>query len=86
MVIQLDNGQTVTIYEQGNLLNQIESYIDKEIFDLLYDKFNNADELVLEIADIQEDLDNANEYIEELEDKIEKLNKTISELEEELDD
>lgn len=86
MVITLDNGQVVTIYEQNNLLKQIEPYIDKEIFDLLEDKFSNADEFVLEIDDLQEDLDNANEYIEELEEKIEKLNKTISELEEELDD
>lgn len=39
MVLTLDNGQTVTVYEQGNLLKQIEPYIDKEIFDLLYDKF-----------------------------------------------
>jgi hypothetical protein len=39
MVIQLDDGQTITIYEQGNLLKQIEPYIDKEIYDLLYDKF-----------------------------------------------
>jgi peptidoglycan hydrolase CwlO-like protein len=85
MVITLDNGQTVTIYEQSNLLKQIEPYIDKEIFDLLYDRFNNADELVLEIDELQEDLDNANEYIEELEDKIDRLNKTISELEDELD-
>ena len=39
MIITLDNGQTITIYEQGNLLKQIEPYIDKEIFDLLEDKF-----------------------------------------------
>jgi hypothetical protein len=39
MVITLDNGQTVTIFEQGNLLKQIEPYIDKEIYDLLEDKF-----------------------------------------------
>lgn len=39
MVITLDNGQTITIYEQGNLLKQIEPYIDKEIFDLLEEKF-----------------------------------------------
>jgi hypothetical protein len=39
MVITLDNGQTITIYEDGNLLKQIEPYIDKEIFDLLEEKF-----------------------------------------------
>lgn len=39
MVIILDNGQTVTIYENNNLLKQIEPYIDKEIYDLLEDKF-----------------------------------------------
>jgi hypothetical protein len=39
MVITLDNGQTITIYEDNNLLKQIEPYIDKGIFDLLEDKF-----------------------------------------------
>lgn len=39
MVLTLDNGRAITIYEQGNLLKQIEPYIDKEIYDLLYDKF-----------------------------------------------
>jgi len=39
MVVTLDDGQVVTIYEQGNLLKQIEPYIDKEIYDLLEEKF-----------------------------------------------
>jgi len=40
MVITLDNGQTITVYEGGNLLKQIKPYIDKEIFDLLEEKFS----------------------------------------------
>ncbi|MEO2600964.1 hypothetical protein [Clostridium butyricum] len=35
MIITLDNGQTTTIYENGNLIKQIEPYIDKEIYELL---------------------------------------------------
>lgn len=39
MVITLDNGQIITIYEDGNLLKEIQPYIDKEIYDLLEEKF-----------------------------------------------
>lgn len=40
MIITLDNGQSITIYEQNNLLKQLEPYIDKEIFELLNDKYS----------------------------------------------
>ena len=39
MVITLNNGEVVTIYENGNVLKQLEPYIDKEIYDLLEEKF-----------------------------------------------
>lgn len=86
MMITLDNGENVLILEQQNILPQIKDYIDKEIYDLLEEKFSNADEFVLEIDDLQEKLDEANDYIDELGEQIEKLNKTISDLEDELDD
>lgn len=40
MIITLDNGQSVTIYEDNNLLKQLEPYIDKEIYELLNDKYS----------------------------------------------
>lgn len=39
MVIQLDNGQSVTIFENQNVLRQIRDYIDEEIYELLEDTF-----------------------------------------------
>jgi chromosome segregation ATPase len=99
MVLTLDNGQTVTIYEQGNLLKQIEPYIDKEIYDLLEEQYGEIDDLEFEnevledkLADkdeaydsLEEDLNNANDYISELLNTIDELRKEISELEEEID-
>jgi chromosome segregation ATPase len=99
MVITLDNGQTVTIYEDNNLLKQIKPYIDEEIYDALEGQFGSIDSdlkrldnLEDEIADkdeayelLEEDLNNANNYISELLETIEELRSEISELEEELD-
>lgn len=39
MVITLDNGQIITIYEDGDILKQINEYIDKELYELLEEKF-----------------------------------------------
>jgi len=39
MVITLDNGQFALIYQDQNILPQIKEYIDKEIYDLLKEKF-----------------------------------------------
>lgn len=39
MVITLDNGQSITIYENNNLIKQLKYYIDKEIYELLDDKY-----------------------------------------------
>jgi chromosome segregation ATPase len=73
MVITLDNRQTVTIFEQGNLLKQIEPYIDKEIYDLLEDKFNGVDELAYQNETLDEKLSDADQYIEELLEKYDRL-------------
>lgn len=35
MIITLDNGQSITIYENDNILKQIKPYIDSEIYELL---------------------------------------------------
>lgn len=39
MVITLDNGQYITIYENNNLIKQLKPYIDKEIYELLDIKY-----------------------------------------------
>lgn len=39
MVITLDDGQSVVIYENNNLIKQIEPYIDKEIYELLNKRY-----------------------------------------------
>lgn len=39
MVITLDNGQPITIYENNNLIKQLKPYIDKEIYELLDEKY-----------------------------------------------
>lgn len=80
MVIQLDNGQTVTIYEDSNLLKQLEPYIDKEIYDVLEDKFASADELVYKNEALDEKLSDADEYIDELREKVEVLNDKYDDL------
>lgn len=71
MVIQLDNGQTVTIYEQSNLLKQIEPYIDKEIYDLLEEQY----------GDVKSDL----ERLDKLEDKVADQDEAYDSLENDLD-
>jgi septation ring formation regulator EzrA len=83
MVITLDNGQTVTIYEDNNLLKQIEPYIDKEIYDLLYDEFDGADKVVIENESLAENLTDANEYIDELQEKYDRLDNDYDDLYEE---
>ncbi|NRU52649.1 hypothetical protein [Clostridium beijerinckii] len=83
MVIQLDNGQTVTIFEDSNLLKQIEPYIDKEIYDLLEDKFDGADKIVIENESLAGDLADANEYIGELQEKYDRLDNDYDDLYEE---
>lgn len=99
MVITLDNGQTITIYERGNLLKQIKPYIDKEIFDLLEEQYGDINDLEFEnevlenkLADqdeaydsLEQDLSNANDYISELLETIDGMRQEIRELEDELD-
>jgi chromosome segregation ATPase len=80
MVITLDDGQTVTIYEDNNLLKQIEPYIDKEIFDLLEDKYCLADELDYKNEELEEKISESDEYIDELREKVEKLEDTYDDL------
>jgi hypothetical protein len=79
MVITLENGQTVTIYEKQNILPQIKEYIDKEIFELLEDSFNNVDGSVIRIEELEAELDDANSYNDELERKIDRLESEIDE-------
>lgn len=44
MIITLDNGQAITVYERQSILPQIQSYIDKEIFELLVEKFGISEQ------------------------------------------
>ena len=95
MVITLDNGQTVTIYEDSNLLRDIEPYIDKEIYDSLEEQFGTVqedlarlDSLEDKIADQDEaydslgiDLDNLRDRYDKLEDEYNDLYEENKELE-----
>jgi hypothetical protein len=83
MVLALDNGQTVTIFKDSNLLKQIEPYIDKEIYDLLYDEFDGVDKIVVENESLAGDLADANEYIGELQEKYDRLDNDYDDLYEE---
>ncbi|NFH01372.1 hypothetical protein FC831_13975 [Clostridium botulinum] len=51
MVLQLNNGQSITIFEDQNILRQIKDYIDNEIYDLLEYKYgfleNNMNNLYI---------------------------------------
>lgn len=45
MVITLDNGQSITIYEkQNNLIKQLKPYIDEEIYELLDKRYGITDQ------------------------------------------
>ncbi|HBJ1650891.1 TPA: hypothetical protein LA460_000110 [Clostridium botulinum] len=39
MVLTLNNGQTITVYEKQNVLHQIKDYIDDEVYKLLEYKY-----------------------------------------------
>ena len=65
MVITLDNGQTVTIYEDNNILPQLRDYIDKELYELILKKATG------DFGETIEDLENE---IAKLEDYNERLN------------
>lgn len=88
MVITLDNGQTVTIYEDGNLLREIQPYIDKEIYNLLENAFGGVeadlerlDKLEDEVADKDEAYDTLDTENSNLKDKYDDLYEENKELE-----
>lgn len=92
MVITLDNGQTITIYEQCNLLKQIEPYIDKEIFDALYDKYNDVESDLIrlekledEVADKDEAYDSLEIDLDNFKDRYDDLKREYKELENQKD-
>ena len=45
MILQLQNGESITIYEDDDILKQLQSYIDPEIFNLLYRKFGQNESI-----------------------------------------
>lgn len=60
MVLTLDNGTNITIYEKSNLLKQLKPYIDKEIYELLEDNYGYKDKCInkdLKIVTDTEDLE-----------------------------
>lgn len=88
MVITLDNGQTVTIYEDSNLLRDIQPYIDKEIYDLLENAFGGVESDLERLDKLEEEsVDKEVEYgclsdkYNDLEDKYDDLYEENKELE-----
>ena len=88
MVIKLENGQTITIYEDGNLLREIQLYIDKEIYDLLENAFGSVeadlerlDKLEDEMVDKDEAYDTLDTENSDLKDKYDDLYEENKELE-----
>jgi predicted RNase H-like nuclease (RuvC/YqgF family) len=69
MVITLDSGQTVTIYENQNIFPQIKEYIDSELYELILKNCTGQ----------------CGETIEELEDEIVKLEHEVSEYDDDND-
>lgn len=43
MVLTLNDGQSITIYENNNLIKQLQPYIDKEIYELLDEKYGSIE-------------------------------------------
>jgi chromosome segregation ATPase len=81
MVITLNNGKTVTVYEKQNILPQIRDYIDNEVYELLKEKMLDIEEdLGLEKEDLQESLDNAEVHIDILELQNERLRDRYTDL------
>lgn len=88
MVITLDNGQTVTIYEDSNLLREIQSYIDKEIYNVLENAFGGVESNLERLDTLEEEsVDKEVEYgclsdkYNDLEDKYDALYEENKELE-----
>jgi len=88
MVITLDNGQVITVYEDGNLLREIQLYIDKEIYDLLENAFGSVeadlerlDKLEDEMVDKDEAYDTLDTENSDLKDKYDDLYEENKELE-----
>jgi len=88
MVLTLDNGQTVTIYEDGNVLKQIKEYIDSGLYDLLENTFGSVeadldrlDILEYEMADKDEAYDTLDTENSDLKDKYDDLYEENKELE-----
>ena len=88
MIITLDNGQTVTIYEDSNLLREIQPYIDKEIYEVLENAFGGVeadlerlDSLEDEMADKDEAYDSLDSENSNLKDRYDDLYDENKELE-----
>ena len=45
MILNLQNGESITIYENDDILKQLQLYIDPEIFNLLYNKFGQCESI-----------------------------------------
>lgn len=46
MILKLDNGTSVTIYENSNVIRQLKPYIDKEIYELLESKYGSKEKYI----------------------------------------
>ena len=86
MVITLDNGQSVTIFENDNVIEQIRPYIDAEIYDLLEEHYKGEDSCLLELENLKDEKEGCDEAYEELERKYDNLSDDIDCMQDELDE
>ena len=69
MVLTLDNGKTITIFESDNVIEQIKPYIDKEIYDFLEEHYKGVDTCLLELENLKDEKVGCDEAYDELENK-----------------
>ena len=68
MVLTLDSGQTITIFENDNVIEQIKPYIDGEIYNLLSEHYRGIDTCLLELENLKEEKADCDKGYNELQD------------------
>jgi predicted nuclease with TOPRIM domain len=80
MVLILDNGQTVTIYEQSDLLKQLQPYIHKEIYDLLEEQYGDIDSDLERLDKLENKVADQDEAYDSLENDLDSLRNRYDDL------
>lgn len=79
MVLTLDNGQTITIYEQQNIFPQIKEYIDIELYELILKK--STGDLGETIEDLQEEIVKLENEVSEFDNENDSMERELSDKE-----